>query len=100
VVLNRPSTLVLLAVVTFFVGCWHFLGSFSGSKTSLSRPHVQLPKYWSVSGKGNLEGETEFIKPENLSVVALVFYGRPPTVSILDCYLKVRDVGQLEVRES
>ena len=27
-------------------------------------------------------------KPENLKIIALIFYGRPETVSILDCYMK------------
>jgi hypothetical protein len=88
-VLNRPNTLVILTVVTFVIACWHFFGPQWGERTSPSHHHARLPKYWSVSGKGNLEGVTDFKKPENLSVVALIFYGRPPTVSILDCYLKV-----------
>lgn len=29
-----------------------------------------------------------FLKPEGIKIIALIFYGRPETVSILDCYLK------------
>ena len=29
-----------------------------------------------------------FSKPEGVKIIALIFYGRPETVSILDCYLK------------
>ena len=31
---------------------------------------------------------SQWIKPEGFKIVGMVFYGRPPTVSILDCYLK------------
>ena len=30
----------------------------------------------------------KWVKPEGFKIIAFVFYGRPPTVSILDCYLK------------
>lgn len=30
----------------------------------------------------------KWTKPENLKIIALIFYGRPETVSILDCYMK------------
>lgn len=30
----------------------------------------------------------KWTKPENLTIIALIFYGRPETVSILDCYMK------------
>ncbi|KAF2437155.1 hypothetical protein EJ08DRAFT_577628 [Tothia fuscella] len=70
--------------------CWHFLGPQWRHRipTSPAYSESPLPKYWSVSGKSSLEGVTDFKKLANLSVVALVFYGRPPTVSLLDCYLK------------
>ena len=32
-------------------------------------------------------------KPSGMKVIGLVFYGRRRFVSILDCYLKVRDPG-------
>lgn len=46
-------------------------------------------RYWSVSNKGGLEGLSTWKKPAGLKIVAMIFYGRPATVSILDCYLKV-----------
>lgn len=93
--LTRPSTLAILAVFAILVTCWHFFGLMSRERipASPAQSGSRLPKYWSVTGKGSLEGVTDFKKPENMSVVALVFYGRPPTVSILDCYLKVRDAS-------
>lgn len=32
--------------------------------------------------------QQKWTKPENLTIIALIFYGRPETVSILDCYMK------------
>lgn len=29
-----------------------------------------------------------WVKPEGVKIIALIFYGRPETVSILDCYMK------------
>lgn len=31
---------------------------------------------------------TTWVKPEGVKIIALIFYGRPETVSILDCYMK------------
>lgn len=31
---------------------------------------------------------TIWVKPEGFKIIALIFYGRPETVSILDCYMK------------
>jgi hypothetical protein len=43
-----------------------------------------------VTDKGRLEGLATWNKPKGINkIVAIIFYGRPPTVSILDCYLKV-----------
>jgi len=80
----------IVAALTFFIGCWHIFGS-STHRTAPQWPAFsgsRLPQNWSISGTGSLEGVTDFVKPANLSVVALIFYGRPATVSILDCYLK------------
>ena len=88
---SRQNALVLFALFTFLITCWHFYGpSIRHAAPVLPAfSNTKLPKYWSVSGKGNLEGVTDFKKPDKLKVVALVFYGRPASVSILDCYLKV-----------
>jgi hypothetical protein len=89
---------MLLGLTAFAVmlWCWHI---FHGQ-----RRHIFLPtgversrhqngikgRYWSVSEKGALEGLATFTKPEVIDkIVAIIFYGRPATVSILDCYLKV-----------
>lgn len=86
---TRQTTVVILAFLTLIITAWHFFGSPSRPTTPHLPVYAKQPKNWSVSGKGSLEGVTDFKKPENLTVVALVFYGRPTTVSILDCYLKV-----------
>lgn len=36
----------------------------------------------------NANSTQKWTKPENLKIIALIFYGRPETVSILDCYMK------------
>lgn len=87
---SRQTTLAILAFLAFIITTWHWIGAPSHVSTPQLPAFRKQPKNWSVSGKGNLEGVTDFKKPANLSVVALVFYGRPATVSILDCYLKVR----------
>lgn len=93
---TRHTTFVLIGLVTFVLTCWHFYGPILPSIAPAfpAFSHSRLPKYWSVTGKtgkGNsLEGITDFKRPEGLKIVALVFYGRPATVSILDCYLKVK----------
>ena len=40
------------------------------------------------STRREILGTSRWIKPEGFKIVGMVFYGRPPTVSILDCYLK------------
>ena len=37
-----------------------------------------------------LDHATVLKRPSGFKIIALVFYGRKATVSILDCYLKVR----------
>ncbi|KAF2403012.1 hypothetical protein EJ06DRAFT_472081 [Trichodelitschia bisporula] len=71
------------------MACWWLFGPHVARvEVSAVDAPKQLPRYWSVSGKGDGEGVTEWVKPEGLKVVGLVFYGRPASVSILDCYLK------------
>lgn len=66
-------------------------GSNRPSKSSWSSAHSEKKtRYWSVSENGKLEGQTTWAKPKEIDkIVAIIFYGRPATVSILDCYLKV-----------
>ncbi len=101
----RPQ--VVLFSVSIFAALllfWHLLtdagprrlfGSApSGKKAQFGserRPIVKS-KYWTVSGNGAFEGLSLWTKPKSLNkIVGLIFYGRPATVSVLDCYLKVRD---------
>jgi hypothetical protein len=90
--------ILLLGLTVFAVTlwCWHI---FHGQKRHIilrtgggSSRHQNGIKgrYWSVSEKGALEGLAAFKKPEVIDkIVAIIFYGRRATVSILDCYLKV-----------
>lgn len=49
-----------------------------------------LPRDWTLVDKAP-QGITGWQKPKGLrKIVGLIFYGRPASVSILDCYLKVR----------
>jgi hypothetical protein len=86
---SRLAALSAISTFSIFLYCWHVFGFRIA--TSLGSHHLSsLPKYWSVSRKGSFEGLQTWKKPEGLDrVVALVFYGRPASVSILDCYLKV-----------
>ena len=47
---------------------------------------------WLLHGSGesqkSLHNPHKWVKPKGFKIVGMVFYGRPPTVSILDCYLK------------
>lgn len=95
---SRQTTVAILVLFTFLITTWHWFGAPSHVATTQLPAFRKQPKNWSVSGKGNLEGVADFKKPANLSVVAMVFYGRPATVSILDCYLKVR--GSLHLPRS
>ncbi|KAF2455657.1 hypothetical protein BDY21DRAFT_69778 [Lineolata rhizophorae] len=71
----------------------------ASSSSSADPVDNTLPKFWSMTGKPDLEGVTHYEKPADFRVVALVFYGRPASVSILDCYLKrnlVENGGMLD----
>ncbi|KAK7610902.1 hypothetical protein IWX49DRAFT_625516 [Phyllosticta citricarpa] len=87
--LKVQKLLVLVAVSCSLLLLWNAKNTApTGSPRyhhAVSRP---LPRYWSVTGQGALEGETDWIKPEGLRIVGLVFFGRPESVGILDCYLK------------
>jgi len=93
---SRKSLIAIavLALFTFLLGSWQLYDPawrfHTGKSESHSAPGGLLPKYWTANvGNSHLEGITDFKRPSNLSVVGLIFYGRPATVSILDCYLKV-----------
>lgn len=50
------------------------ISGFSNHSSNFAPVKAKLPQKWT--------------KPENLTIIALIFYGRPETVSILDCYMK------------
>jgi hypothetical protein len=92
------KVLIAIAVLAFFMlllSSWPLHDADWHRQTAAHRLYSSnggiLPRYWSATARdGSIEGVTDFKKPSNLSVVGLVFYGRPAVVSILDCYLKVR----------
>lgn len=87
--LNVRNILLLTAGACFLLLLWNMRSSSaSSSSASLYRAGKALPQYWSVTGKTDLEGVTTWPKPKDFRVVGLVFFGRPVSVSILDCYLK------------
>ncbi|KIW01525.1 uncharacterized protein PV09_07003 [Verruconis gallopava] len=94
-VFGKQNALSLFALFAFVLTALHFYCSpsqrFGGDGRLLAVPAFgrrKLQRHWSITGRGHLEGVTNFRKPPGLKVVALVFYGRPGSVSILDCYLK------------
>jgi hypothetical protein len=105
---TRFYTIVTLTLVSLAAILWvsfdltlavqvkppHFSLPKSLSKVSkyFREPKWGVAQYWSISGDSILEGVTDFVRPEGLKIVALVFYGRPASVSILDCYLRVSSV--------
>jgi hypothetical protein len=101
---TRPlAVLFSLSIFAALLLFWHVLSDSgptrlfghapSGKKTEFGSEgrHIVKSKYWTVSGDGAFEGLSKWTKPKSLNkIVGLIFYGRPATVSILDCYLKVR----------
>lgn len=100
--LNARNVLLLTASFCFLLLLWNMRGpsSTSSAATSLySHPGKPLPRYWSITDKSDLEGVTAWPKPKEFRVVGLVFFGRPVSVSILNCYLQrnlVRNGGFLD----
>lgn len=102
--ISKSSVFSTLAVFAVIIWCWHALGPSSYRDRQSSRIPSNLghtkPRYWSASHLGGLEGVATFQRPAGLKkIVGLVFYGRPATVSILDCYLKrnlVKNGGMLD----
>jgi hypothetical protein len=102
---SRSSVLSAVAFFAALIWCWHVFGPSSyrirktPSLTSTTPGHIK-PRYWSASQLGGLEGISTWQRPAGLNkIVGLVFYGRPATVSILDCYLKrnlVKNGGMLD----
>ena len=57
-----------------------------------------LPRDWTFTDRAPQGLDASWEKPKNLSIVGLVFFGRPPSASILDCYLKVWRIKIISVR--
>ncbi|KAF2140305.1 uncharacterized protein K452DRAFT_253054 [Aplosporella prunicola CBS 121167] len=74
--------LIFLSCVCLLL-LWHWR-----STGGAHRAHRTLPKYWSINDGGEPQGVTNWPKPKDFRIVGLVFFGRPVSVSILDCYLK------------
>jgi hypothetical protein len=86
-----------LAFFALLIGTWHLFRLHIDTQRTLPEATKKGPlgRYWSVSGDGNLEGLAKWEKPKEIEkIVALIFYGRPASVSILDCYLKVGECGR------
>src|ERR1700710_1343156 len=102
--LSKATVLSAIAFFAVLLWCWHVFGpsSYTLRRTLISPTfggHIK-PRYWSAAQLGGLEGISTWQRPEGLKkIVGLVFYGRPETVSILDCYLKrnlVQNGGMLD----
>jgi hypothetical protein len=93
---SRQVIFTILACTVALLFCWqlfsptsyHHLRSSSTPKPIYAQSRTE-PRHWTKSGTGNLEGIESWRRPRGLNkIVGLIFYGRPATVSILDCYLK------------
>jgi hypothetical protein len=97
---GRQQFIFVAAVLTFFLWTWHWMASSPWTPKVHASNRRTKDRYWSVSGAGALEGVSTFKRPKDLNkIVAIIFYGRPATVSILDCYLKrnlVKNGGMLD----
>ncbi|MCJ1470359.1 hypothetical protein MMC07_009004 [Pseudocyphellaria aurata] len=49
--------------------------------------HTELSDHSSATFHNESSART-WVKPDGVKIIALIFYGRPETVSILDCYMK------------
>lgn len=96
---DQQLLLACLALLTFFISYYQFHGPLPASYGFITKnAYGTLPRYWSATREGGVEGVTNWEKPLGLKVVGLVFFGRPAVVSILDCYLKVRRHGPQRIR--
>ncbi|KAF4312982.1 hypothetical protein GTA08_BOTSDO01393 [Botryosphaeria dothidea] len=86
--LNVRNVLLLTASFCFLLLVWNMRSTPSPSSASPYTPGKEVARYWTITGKDDLEGVTAWQKPKEFRVVGLVFFGRPISVSILDCYLK------------
>jgi hypothetical protein len=100
--MKRKLALSIFAAFAISLIGWHlFSPSILGSTDSSLPVHTAtnltahkskvLPHDWTFSDKAPQGWDASWEKPAELKVVALVFYGRRASVSILECYLKVRE---------
>ncbi|KAF2663329.1 hypothetical protein BT63DRAFT_124844 [Microthyrium microscopicum] len=106
---SRQTIFTVVVFFTLLIWSWQIFGSSTPRTRESSKPSAPIvdplppyvkPRYWSASHLGGLEGIKAFPKPDGLNkIVAIIFYGRPATVSILDCYLKrnlIKNGGMLD----
>jgi hypothetical protein len=112
---DKQSYVKRKVVLSIFAGFvisligWHLFspGIIGSTETSLpahsaanltdhrpKAPLKGLPYDWTFSDKAPQGLDASWKKPADLKVVGLVFYGRRASVSILQCYLKVREILQ------
>jgi hypothetical protein len=59
-----------------------------------------LPRDWTFSDRAPEGLNSSWEKPKDLRIVGLVFFGRPPSASILDCYLKVWRIRSISILQA
>lgn len=100
--ISHQIALSIFALLAISVVGWHFFNptldlspkttvqSTTSTLFSVAGKKV-LPRHWTLTDSAP-QGTKGWKKPAKLrKIVGLVFYGRPASVSILDCYLKVRE---------
>lgn len=59
-----------------------------GNKNGQERPTTDSPDKDLQAPSANLSTLSPWEKPTGFKIIGLIFFGRPPVVAILDCYLK------------
>ena len=72
----RWIVLALFLLMTMLVGTFYHSRGVSLPSTAAALTSV-------------FTGEHKIVKPEGFKIIAIVFYGRPDRVEILNCYLQV-----------
>ena len=80
----------------------HKISSSNDDKNVSTSTETHITPLGSGSGKSNsgaTNSDKKWTKPKGFKIIGLIFFGRPDTVSILDCYLRknlVRNGGWLD----
>jgi hypothetical protein len=105
---KRKVALSIFAGFVISLIGWHLFSPGILASTDASRPahpathpatnlvadkKKVLPHDWTFSDKAPQGWDATWKKPADLKVVGLVFYGRRASVSILECYLQVREIS-------